>query len=151
MFAEHIANDMNNKIKIGVEISVEKFAESLIAALEGGSNYWYLINTDEHWFEVVNRFDKSIAQQENRDKALPLSMRITNAIANVDDFSIAIYDAENPDEKLGELSRESLLNGIAILAANYPLFFARINSEDYDANDADVFFQICLFGEIVYC
>ncbi len=141
---------MSNKLTIGVEISVAKFAESLIAAFEGGSNYWYLINTDEQWIEVVNRFDIQLAKQQNRTEKLALSERITNAISNVDDFSIPIYDVENPDEKLGELSKSGLLDGIKILAESYPDRFAAINGENYDAEDADVFFQVCLFGEIVY-
>lgn len=150
MFAEHITNDMDKTIKIGVEISVAKFAESLIAAFEGGSNYWYLINTDEQWIEVVNRFDIQLSKHENRDHKLPLTQRIVNAIASVDDFSIPIYDVENPDEKLGELSKSGLIDGIKMTAEKYPFVFARINEGQEDAEDADVFFQICLFGEIIY-
>ena len=150
MFAKHISNDMDKFIKIGVEISVERFAESLIAAFEGGSNYWYLINTDEQWIDVVNRFDIQLAKQENRDRKLPLTQRIVNAIASVDNFFIPIYDIENPDEKLGELSRTGLIDGIKILAENYADVFARINTDEYDAGDADVFFQLCLFGEVIY-
>jgi hypothetical protein len=81
---------------------------------------------------------------------LPLTQRIVNAIASVDDFSIPIYDVENPDEKLGELSKSGLIDGIKMTAEKYPFVFARINEGQEDAEDADVFFQICLFGEIIY-
>lgn len=141
---------MSNKVKVGIEISVEKFAESLIAAFEGGSNYWYCINTDESWIEVVNRFEIQRQKQNPIPEKTPLTERITNALASVDNFSINIYDAENPDDKLGELGRESLLNGIKICAEKFPAIFGNINGENYDADDADAFFQICLFGEIVY-
>jgi hypothetical protein len=130
------------------------FAESLIAAFEGGSNYWYLLNTDEPWFDVVNRYDNLLAKQENRTTRNPLSVRITNALLAIDTLRIPIYDVENPNEKHGYgegvLCQQSFLTGLSLLSEKFPERFVSIENGDYDAEDADVFFQLCVFNDVIF-
>jgi hypothetical protein len=60
------------------------------------------------------------------------------------------------DEESGDEHREytvdyySLVKAWQICAELYPRVFARIKDENYDANDADVWFQCAVFGEAIY-
>lgn len=140
----------NQTTKIGIEIQPRIFAETLITAFEGGSNYWYLIHTNEQWLEIVNRHDIVVARREGRTEKNPLSLRIVNAILEIDTLLIPIYDAESPMEKHGNLSQENFLNAISALSADFPQVFARIMNQEDDAVDADIFFQYCVLGELKF-
>ena len=140
----------NQNTKTGVEIQPRTFAETLITAFEGYSNYWYLIHTDEQWLEIVNRHDIVVARREGRTKKNPLSLRIVNAILEIDALLIPIYDVESPMEKHGNLCQANFLNAIAALSADFPQVFARIINQEDDAVDADIFFQYCVLGQLKF-
>lgn len=60
------------------------------------------------------------------------------------------------DEESGDEHREytvdyyALVKAWQIVAELYPHVFARIKEENYDAGDADVWFQCAVFGEAIY-
>ena len=144
---------MGKKFFISTEIDGDQLVEStIVTALEGGSNYWYWVKCDEHWFEVAKRYDKTIAATEEpkREQYNPLSIRISNALLNVQDFEMNIYDLESPDEKIGKLTLSSFVSGCEMCALNYPEIWERLVGEDYDADDADILFQLATLGEVVY-
>jgi hypothetical protein len=45
---------------------------------------------------------------------------------------------------------DSILEAITIIKKDYPDVWENILDEQYDANDADIFLQLCVMGEVVY-
>ena len=84
-------------ITINKEITLDHFESVIINALEGGSNYWYWLETDE--FE-------SQLNQDKEDE--PLTVRIAEALFNNPEFKMNVYDAEDETELLGTVTQESM-------------------------------------------
>lgn len=62
-----------------------------------------------------------------------------------------VHDAENEDEQLGEISLETIAKGEQLLADKHLQHLCDILTDGgWDANTADVWFQYCTLGEIVY-
>ncbi len=116
-----------------VSIGKTEFGDILTTALEGGSNDWYLIKD-------------SVPRQEGEY----LCDAIARHIYDNPDFKLDIYDLENPGEKLGTLSRKSVLDAFALLIKDHPETYASLIEESYDAGDADILFQLAVMGEVVY-
>ena len=123
---------------ITVTITDEQRLNFLTSALEGGSNYWYLFAKDA--FDII-------------DKAFPPA----HDVCFVDrlwavikaGLSIPVRDIEE-DELIGEISLASIEKGEQLLADKYAWALAEILDENDDANTADIWFQLCCLGEIVY-
>lgn len=118
----------------GKEITKQQIIDVLVTALEGGSNYWYYI--------------KDIPNEVESNDSKPLSEAIGEYILN--DGEILIYDIEDEDELLGEVNMNKLLETITLLKQDYPEVYQNIINEDYDANDADIFFQLAVMGDVTF-
>lgn len=116
----------------------QKREDMLVSALEGGSNYWYWINDES--YEIIEAF--------NRDNDTPFSIAMWLAIKG--GKSIKIHDIENKKELLGEINLTSIRKGEELMLREQPKHFADIISESDDATTADVWFQYCVMGKIVY-
>lgn len=122
--------------KVTTEIKTSLINDVLITALEGGSNYWYFIN--EHEAETPENFKRDPEMHyEFLDKVYQGG-------------SLPVYDAEDNSELHGTLTIESIQKGLNILAKDHETNMYNISTEDYDAHDADVFFQLCVLGEITF-
>lgn len=144
---------MEKNFKISTLVAGAQLVEdTIVTALEGGSNYWYWIKCDEHWFEVAKRYDKTIAANEDpkRESYNPLSIRIANALLNVEGFEMNVYDLEDPDNRLGKLSFESFKKGCELCNEKFPDTWGNLIREDFDANDADILFQLATMGDVVF-
>jgi hypothetical protein len=120
-----------------------------VDAIEGGSNYWYEIR---HLPEDVRYKAKEMGQ--------PVSEAIGEYILN--GGYIQFYDAEEEyddddyQEKysdkglLGTVDMNSILDAITIIKKDYPEVWGNILDEKYDANDADIFLQLCVMGDVVF-
>lgn len=97
----------------------------LITAIEGGSNYWSDITLPEEYF--------------NRPE-LPFSTRVWLAVT--DGLDVAVMDAENMDF-IGSFNYIEMVN--ALFKMNIPALL-----DDYDAFDADIWFQYVVMGEQTY-
>lgn len=108
-------------------LSSQDVADLIVTAFEGGINYWCggtnLVkgeNVEQPWYSCPKFYEK--------------------------DFEIVLDDAEG-DDGPWKLTPDAIRRGIDKM----PLELAQaIFDEEYDANDADTFIQLCLFGEIVY-
>jgi hypothetical protein len=123
------------KIKTEVEVTDQMIEDQIVAALEGGSNYWY------------NLPDLSMLPESSDGE--PTAIRITDAVLN-HDVKIPVYDIEEDDELLGELSKESIQKALEIMSKDLSDLFSEILNEEGDAGTADVFFQLAVMGEIVF-
>jgi hypothetical protein len=110
----------------------------VVTALEGGSNYWYFLGEDS--IAIIKNATKYSKQS--------LSVRTWNAVKN--GAIIPIYDVEKQSKKIGEFSLQNIERGENILVKKYPHDLAEIVTEEGDANTADVWFQLCTLGKVVY-
>lgn len=120
-----------DKIRISynatLEVSPSRLSDLLCTALEGGSNYWYLIS------------DRDNATKDLAYHEVPMAGGFLV-------FKDEIYEAT---QEL-QLNFEKMVNGLKIMATLYPRHFKDFVNENEDAVTGDVFLQCCLFGEIKY-
>lgn len=121
------------------EVTLELIDSLIITALEGGSNYWYLLDHTK------------VATPENFERNSEIHYEWLDKIYQ--GSTIDIFDAEDPEEKVGELNNDNIKRGLKCLedAQNkHDNIIASILQEEYDANDADTLFQYIVMGEITY-
>ena len=133
------------------QITKDQIIDVFVTAIEGGSNYWYYILDVPKDIEYMTK-QEDLAFSEACGKHV------------LDGGELTIYDAEevaemdDPDndyaddkpEPLGTINMDSLLDAISIMKKDYPERYEAIVMDEYDAEDADVFFQIATMGEIVF-
>jgi hypothetical protein len=131
----------NLEIKRDIEITEENLTSILACALEGGSNYWYFIgDMDESLFE----------------RGVPLVDNIVKSLFEIEGYKVPFYDgAEEYEfedmEYLGDLTLESIKEGIQLMAKDYAHLFNEFIEGDEDANTGDVWLQLCVMKDVVYC
>jgi len=118
-------------------ITKENIIDLFVTALEGGSNHWYDIRTLPREVEYK-------ADHQN----IPVSEAIGQHI--LEGGYIQFHDIENPDELLGDVDINSILEAITILKKDFPEVWSNIVDEDADANDSDIFLQLCVMGKLVF-
>jgi hypothetical protein len=119
---------------VRVNVKDQRIKDLLCNAFEGGSNYWYFIES----------FNYPEGKTEN-DYEFP---HIDLPLA--DGGSLTIKSLEEPDKPMVTLDRKACLKGLSIMAKDYPRHFADFMSEDDDAITADVFLQCTCYGEVIY-
>ena len=119
------------------KITKEDIVNLFVTALEGGSNYWYYIPSIP------------VGVRELRTE---LGITTTEAIGEyvLRGGNIQINDAEDEEEMLGTVDMTTLLEAIDLLKSDYPRTYENIIDEEYDAEDADIFFQLAVMGEITF-
>jgi len=127
------------EITIKKTIDREILENIFVTALEGGSNYWYDLRESSIALAFAN---------SSEDKAL--SERIFEAIYDKG-IDIHIYDAEDPEERLGTLSRTTMQERLQKLSES-PHSWALNNEleENGDAESSDVVFQYLIMEDIVF-
>lgn len=133
------------------QITKEQIIDVFVTAIEGGSNYWYYI------LDIPKEVERIMQTDE-----LAFSEACGEYVLN--GGTLAIYDVEEVDgmedpeneyasdkpEPIGYITMDSLLDAISKVKKEYPEVYENIIMDEYDASDADVFFQIATMGEIVY-
>lgn len=129
----------NNKLGIVArqEISYDMFEGIIVTALEGGSNYWYLIDLE----------DTGIP--DDKYKGEPSSVRIAKMIW-YDRINLRVLDKDNEDVLLGEVNLKTIKTAFEIICSQYSQTYLNLIQDQYDAEDADVFFQIATMGELTF-
>jgi hypothetical protein len=123
------------QIKFTATLDLQKIDDQLVTALEGGSNYWYFLpNKDIEEPLDFNR--KSEIHYEFLDKVY---QGATLVVEDLEDHT-----------KLGELNMATIKRGLEIMAEKYKHHFSDMMAETGDAITADVFFQLCIMGKIIY-
>ncbi len=122
-----------------VAITYEMFEDWIVTALEGGSNYWYLIQD--------GAIPKSIIEKYKEEK-LPFSILFSKAIW-IDKVSVSVHDIET-EEPLGHIDMKSVKKALETICEHHENVFDALMKEEYDAEDADVFFQYAVMGELTF-
>jgi len=100
--------------------------ESLIVcAFEGGSNYWYRIESDTKKDYLKTVFEDGLTVSNHH-----------------------VQDEDKPRE--GVLNQASIDKALEIMHDKYPRHYGDILQENEDAITGDVFLQCALFGEVIY-
>ena len=121
---------MNNaiQIKMTVELDRQRVVDTLINALEGGSNYWltsYSLGSGEDDSEkelqgILNGIGGMLVKENDRDEK--------SHVVTVKDIEAALQDMAN----------------------RYPWHFKNLVDENDDAETADVLLQLAALKEVVY-
>jgi hypothetical protein len=111
----------------------------LVTALEGGSNHWYWLLKKVH--EITEPY--RAADDE------PFAERIFRALLDGKELPIHEHD-QNREEFLGTLTYDRCLKALEIMAIHWPYRYESIMTDAYDAEDADIWFQLAVMGEVVY-
>jgi len=122
------------RIQTTINIDDQDIVDVIVTALEGGSNYWYFLPD----FNGINNpllYD---------DSKLALSEKIGVAVLR-HGLSIKINDIENPEEFLGFINKANIERGLKLYMESQGPFDAAM-----DADEADLFLQYVVLGEIVY-
>jgi hypothetical protein len=125
---------MSNGIE--VQITDERMADLLCNALEGGSNYWYVI---------VSRHEPPAYTFHTMEGETFPHIDIP---MNDGGWLMIASDDEPKDAK--KLDKDAMRHGLHLMAVKYPHHFADVINENDDAITGDVFLQLSLFGEVVY-
>ncbi len=122
---------------VKIEVTKERRSDMLCGALEGGSNYWYLLK--EKACKIIQKYGK---------KGTPTVDRMFEAIYAGE--TIEIHDAEDEKNKLGEINLTSMDKGEQTMANKQPRHFMDMINEEDDAITADVWFQYCVMNDLVF-
>ena len=122
-----------------MSISDYRAAALLDGAVEGGSNYWYLIESMVEPETAVNPWG---------DDYCPRYVSFPFSIGG----AVVIKDIEDDSDNTFVLDRTAIARGKRILmtSPDYSLNYADVLKENDDADTSDVFLQLCLFGEVIY-
>jgi len=127
--------------KLGIvarqEISYDLFEGILVTALEGGSNYWYMLDLN----------DTGVSKEKYAGE--PLSVKVAKMLW-YDRINLRVMDAEEEGVLLGEVNLATIKTAFERICSQYPETYLNLIQSNYDADDADVFFQIATMGEITF-
>lgn len=129
-------------------IEAKDIADLLCGALEGGSNYWYMIEkkieptkwlrSEAVWFATKEEAQKS--KIKHYLHYYPLNPG----------GGLIFSDKERDNKETFLLNSTAIQIGLQKMAEEYPKHFADFQSGDYDGNTSDIFLQLCLFKEVLY-
>lgn len=153
----------NNKatIEIKQEIPLERVYSLLVSALEGGSNYWYMVQK-EILPPMPYTFTDNIWMKEREKDARYIN---TCEIALNEGGALMIDDerADEPEIKSPvRLDLDAIKKGLQAWATDamkpdddktrtaHPHHWGDFLSENDDAETADCFLQYCIFGKVIY-
>lgn len=117
----------------------------IIDAIEGGSNYWYLFG--EKSDSIIRKYIGVRKEFHGELFYSTFSEAVITAI--VEGEEIPVYDIETY-ELLGNLSLKSIEEGEEKMYEQQPEHFNNIIYENNDAETADVWFQYCVMGELIF-
>lgn len=132
-----------------MELSYQMCEDLLVTALEGGSNYWYYLPD----LTMVPR------PRDSEGHRQPLSTDIAKAVW--EGARVPVTDASEQgrptfeNKPIGYITRKSIDSAVERMAVgdengNGKRQAGHIIGDDYDAEDADVWFQFVVLGKLVY-
>jgi hypothetical protein len=118
------------------QVLKDTIEDLIVTALEGGSSYWYFLPLENK---------DSICEAAPGE---PLSIQISSFIKA--GGTITITDCEDQEEELGKINMKSIENAFELMIANHIQEYANIIQEDYDVDDADIWFQLAVMSKVIF-
>lgn len=142
-------------------LTKEDIKDLFVTALEGGSNYWYYMDLPDNIKSYGQSISEAVGEyimqggkiyfydNELRDEVLN---NLDNGDYNIEGDIIdqKSFDEDIDETYLGYVNMDKILEAITTIKNDYPEVWENILLEQEDANDADIFLQLCVMGEIVY-
>jgi len=125
------------------EIITREILENIfVTAIEGGSNYWYFINEENH-----EKMRRAVPVEKEKCFSTALFMAVYDEA-----FDIDVHDIEDTEEKIGTLSIRTMFERLDDLLKDESYKWALLSEmeEQGDAISSDVVFQYLTMGEVVY-
>ena len=129
-------------VSVSVNVPTSTIRDLLIGAVEGGSNYWATFRLDPNFTKTITESNKA-AYIEREGGEYYAHYDIENP-----SYCLRVSDAEG--NATYNVTLESFVNGLNVMANRYPRHFKDIITENHDAETSDVFIQCAVFGEIVF-
>ena len=157
------AKEQTLSLKIEKDIDIMKIDNTIITALEGGSNYWYSIN-DNDIDKLEKWLDKKGVRNENlhykfidallQEKSNKLPIYDLEEVEGLDleDFNNQIEELYDSLTPLGYLCLGTILEGLKSAYINNNEEYEMELGDDYagDSVTADIIFQHFIMGDVVY-
>lgn len=119
------------EVTLTTAIAGRRIADMMVTAIEGGSGYWC---------ETINLLEGTALKRPWYDDETLYEQP----------FVIGVVDAEEPDSTI-HLNQEMMKRGFELMASQYETtHWADFLEQNEDADTADVWLQLCVFGEVVY-
>lgn len=144
-------------------LTKEDIIALFVTSLEGGSNYWYLMDLPkdiktygQSTSEAVGEYilQGGAIQFYDREEYYEVKSNLRNGYYNIgggdDIIDKKSYQEDLESTKLGYVDMDKILESISVIKKDYPEIWENILLEQADAGDADVFLQLCVMGDIVY-
>lgn len=125
------------QLQVKLNLEYETFENIIVTALEGGSNYWYILGNREG-IELHSKMHKT------------LSERIAHGLWHNKDARVDVLDLEDEEELLGTLTYDSVRERMQLATTNHLSEINAMISGDFDAWTADTLFQVLVMGEVVF-
>lgn len=134
-------------VEVRFDPKTEKMVRDLlVSAFEGGSNYWYRIESEK----LPTGTKKADFKEGGRMQPEGEYYHWSQLIPTYPGGQLVIRDISEGEGETHVLDLAALRRGWLLLKKKYPESYKRVLEENYDANDGDLFLQLALFGELVF-
>jgi hypothetical protein len=133
-------------ITTNINITKEQVSDLICTAIEGGSNYWYMIEGYQEP-SVVDFRCSMFANDEKPHRIYDWPL-CTGGGVIISAVESDRWASSNPIHHT--LNLESITKGLTLMGSKFPERLVNISNDDYDAEDADIFLQLSLFGDVIF-
>lgn len=136
---------MKKMFSATTNIDTNKLVSVISTAFDGGISYWCskadltwpsgLKISDIDWLE-----DPSFWESVSKIYLAPF----------VDGGCVTLEESDDDETHSHVLDIAAIKRGVNAMSSQYPRQWANIITDDYDAEDGDIFVQCCIFGKAVY-
>lgn len=125
----------NFKVTYTTEVKPERVIDLFITACEGGSNYWA-------------RSSDSLPGKDFVPAGVNHSAPVYSYMLN--GFIIVEMCERTGKDIKHKVSATKIKNALDLMAKNYTDHFNDFLNENEDVETADIFMQLCVFGDVIY-
>jgi hypothetical protein len=134
------------QLQVKLNLEYETFENIIVTALEGGSNYWYILGDIKGCPLSFEMTDKAPSE------------RIAYGLWHNKDAEVYIHDcemdicseSEDDGELLGILTYDSVRERMQLATENHLSELESMISGDFDAWTTDTLFQVLVMEEVVF-
>lgn len=136
------------KVKTTVELPLDRIADFVCTAMEGGIGYWSQIQDTTCGPDAS---DDTLYDSKQWPKATTPEY-VTFAISPHTNVVLGVLndDESDFDGKRVNLNLNAIKRGLEIMAEKYPLSFAALVSGNEDQPDCDILIQCAVLGDAIY-
>lgn len=128
------------QITIKTEVTLERISDLLASAFEGGSY------GSGYWCKIV----KYITPPKLNFRTDPKTVYKYLDYPLNRDGAVLIKSTEDPQKQGLWINLDTIKRGLELMAEKQPKHWADFMKEEDDGSTADVFLQLCLFGDVIY-